>query len=98
MEMKVLQLKLIDSARFMATSLSNLADNLTEGIHKIKCKDCNCLLQYESAKENSIKCKCLSCNKNYTNKIDEELKRDSWMNGKSLMKHCCLKKKNFIAT
>ena len=81
MEMKVLQLKLIDSARFMATSLSNLADNLTEGIHKIKCKDCNCLLQYESAKENSIKCKCSSCNKNYTNKIDEELKKrfmDEW--------------------
>ena len=33
-----------DSARFMTTSLSNLADNLGEGIHKIKCKDCNCFL------------------------------------------------------
>ena len=29
-------MKFIDSARFMATSLSNLADNLKEGIHKIK--------------------------------------------------------------
>ena len=27
--------KFIDSARFMASSLSNLSDNLTEGIHKI---------------------------------------------------------------
>ena len=28
----------IDSARFMARSLSNLVNNLSEGIHKIKCK------------------------------------------------------------
>ena len=33
------KIEFIDSGRFMATSLSNLADNLTEGIHKIKCKD-----------------------------------------------------------
>ena len=33
--------KFIDSARFMATSLSNLVDNLTEAVHKIKCKDCD---------------------------------------------------------
>ena len=26
----------------MATLLSNLIDNLTEGIHKIKYKDCDC--------------------------------------------------------
>ena len=31
----------IDSARFMAKSVSNLVDNLTNGIHKIKCKDCD---------------------------------------------------------
>ena len=48
----------------MATSLSNLVDNLAEGIHKIKCKDCNCFLEYESVKENSIK----SCNKDYSDK------------------------------
>ena len=30
--------KFIDSARFMVTSLSNLVNNLEEGIHKIKCK------------------------------------------------------------
>ena len=34
----------IDSARFMTNSLSNLANNLTEGIQKIKCKDCDCFL------------------------------------------------------
>ena len=31
-------LQFIDSARFMASSLSNLVHNLSEGIHKIKCK------------------------------------------------------------
>ena len=30
--------------------------------------------EYESVQENSIKYKCLSCNKKYSNKIDEELK------------------------
>ena len=59
------KMKFIDSARFMATSLSNLADNLTEGIHKIKCKDCDCFLEYESVKDNLIKYKCLSSNKNH---------------------------------
>ena len=33
------KLKFIDSTRFMASSLSNLAGNLPEEIHKIKCKD-----------------------------------------------------------
>ena len=33
-----------DNARFMVTSLSNLVDNLAEGIHKIKCKDCDYFL------------------------------------------------------
>ena len=27
--------------RFMATLLSKLVENLTKGIHKIKCKDCD---------------------------------------------------------
>ena len=31
-------LKFIDSTRFMASSSSNLVNNLSEGIHRIKCK------------------------------------------------------------
>ena len=58
----------------MATSLSNLVDNLTEVIHKIKCKDSDCFLEYESAKDNLVKYKCLSCNKDHSNKLDEKLK------------------------
>ena len=42
---KSYKIKFLDSVRFMATSLSNLADNLTEGTHKIKCKDCDCFLK-----------------------------------------------------
>ena len=59
----------------MASSLSNPVVNLTEGIHKVKCKDCDCFIEYESVKGNLIKYKCLSCNKNYYNKIDEELEK-----------------------
>ena len=68
-------MKFMDSARFMAPSLSNLVDNLTEGIHKIKCKDCDCFLEFESVKDNSIKYKCFSYNRNYSIKFDEELKK-----------------------
>ena len=58
----------------MATLLSKIVDNLTVGVNKIKCKDCDCFLEYKIVKDNLIKHKCLSCNKNYSNKVDEELK------------------------
>ena len=56
----------------MATSLSNLVDNLAEGIHKIKHKDCDCFLAYENVKDNSINYKSPSCNKRYSKKLHEE--------------------------
>ena len=59
------KIKCIDSMRFVATSLINLADNLMEGIRKSRCKDCNCFLEYESVKNSLVKYKCLSCNKEY---------------------------------
>ena len=69
------KIKFIDSARFMAISLSNLVSNLAERIHKIKCKACNCLLEYKRVNDNLIKYKCLSCNKNYSYKINQKLKK-----------------------
>ena len=53
------------------TSISNLVDNLPEEIHKFKCKDCECFLEYETVKDSSIKYKSLSCYKSYLHKIDE---------------------------
>ena len=44
----------------MESSLSNLVDNRSERIHKIKCKDCNCFLEYESVNDNLMNYKCLS--------------------------------------
>ena len=63
------KIKFIDSARFMANSLSNLVDNLVEGIRKSNCKYCDYFLEYESVKDNLRKYKWLSCNKDYSNKI-----------------------------
>ena len=52
------KIKFIDSARFMASSLSNLVHNLAERIHNTKCKDWDCFLEYESVRDNLIKHKC----------------------------------------
>ena len=56
----------------MAISLLDLVDDLIEGIHK--CEECDCFLNNESVKDNLIKHKCLSCNKDYSNKFDEKSK------------------------
>ena len=69
------KIKHFDSLRFMESSLSNLVGNLAEGIHKTKCKDCDSFLEYESVKDNLMKYKCLPCKKNYSNKLDEKLKK-----------------------
>ena len=44
------KIKFIDSAKFMASSSSNL----TEGTHKIKCKNCDCFSEYKRVKGNLI--------------------------------------------
>ena len=46
------KIQFTDSTRFMASSLSSVALLLTkflaERIHKFKCEDCDCFLEYES--------------------------------------------------
>ena len=65
----------IDSARFMiASSISNLVNNLSEEIHRIKCKYHKKLLEYTNFKYVLIEYKCLCCNKNYHHKFDEKSK------------------------
>ena len=39
------KIKFIDSCRFMSSSLSNLVDNLSKGVHSDKCTDCKSCLQ-----------------------------------------------------
>ena len=62
----------IGTDRFMMSSLSNLVYNLAEVIRTIRSKECGYFLEYESVNDDIIKHKCLSCIKNYSNKIDEE--------------------------
>ena len=65
----------------MASLLLNLVKNLSERVHRIKCKFvrkdkkceirefifkyCNCFLEYMNFKYDLIESRCLSCNKNY---------------------------------
>ena len=79
-------LQFIDSARLMARSLSNLVNNLSDGIHKFKCKNghkdkkcetcgikykyCNCLLEQENVKVDLIEHECLFSNKNHQHKFE----------------------------
>ena len=74
-------LQFIDSARLITISLSNLVNNLSEGIHRIKCKYghddkkcgtcgikfkyCEFFVEYINLKDDLIEYKCLCCNKNY---------------------------------
>ena len=83
-------LQLIDSKKIMASSLPNLVNNLSEGIHRGKCKfehdhkKCetfgikykygDCFFEYMNFKGDLIECKCFCCNKNYQHKFDEKLK------------------------
>ena len=73
----------------MASSLLNLVNNLSEGIHKIQCKYgnddkkfatcrikykyCDCFLEYANFKDGLTEYKCLCCNKNHQQKFDEKL-------------------------
>ena len=83
-------LPFIDSAKFMASSLSNPVNNLSEGIRRIKCKlghdnkkcetcrikynYCDCFLEYTKFKDDLIEYKYLCRNKNCQNKFAKKLK------------------------
>ena len=49
------KIKFIDSSRFMSSSLSNLVDKLSEGLHSDKCIDCKSCLGYVSVKRVALK-------------------------------------------
>ena len=74
----------------MASSLSNLVNNFSEGNYEIKCKyerddkkcetfgttykACHSFLEYTKFKDDLLEYKCFCCNKNYQQKFDEKLK------------------------
>ena len=83
------RLKIFDSARFMASSLSNLFNNRSQVIHKIKYKTdamikyvklgelnvsiLTVFFGYTNFKDGLIEYKCLCCNKNYQQMFYEKL-------------------------
>ena len=69
------RLKFIDSFRFMSTSLSSIADNLSEKLHSDKCKDCKSELDYMLIKKNKLILQCLACKKNYKKDYKELIKK-----------------------
>ena len=58
----------------MSSSLSKLADNLSEGIHNNKCSDCESNLDYIKIKKNEkLLLKCFNCNIYYKKKFNKDL-------------------------
>ena len=58
----------------MSSSLSSkLVDNLSEGIHKNKCLDCNSCLDYIKIKNERLLLKCFNCNTYYKKKFNKDL-------------------------
>ena len=69
----IYKIKFINSIRFMSSSLSNLVDNLSEGLHNDKCIDRKSCLDYMSAKYDQLIFRCFECKKNYQKDFNKEL-------------------------
>ena len=67
------KIKFIHSFRFMSSSLSNLVDNLSEGLHNDRCIDCKSCLDYTTTKDEQLICRCFECKKNYKKDFNREL-------------------------
>ena len=52
------KIKFIDSYRFMSSTLSNLVDNLSEGLHNDRCIDCKSCLDYMTTTDEQLIFRC----------------------------------------
>ena len=57
----------------MSSSLSNLVDNLSEGLHNNKCLDCESCLDYIRTKNEKLILKCFNCKTYYEKDYNKEL-------------------------
>ena len=57
------KIKFVDRYRFMATSLSNLVNNLFEGVHNDKCTNYKSCLGYITTKDERLVFRCFRCKK-----------------------------------
>ena len=67
------KIEFIDSYRFMASSLSKLAHNLSAGIHNNKCVNCNSCLDYIKIKNEKLILECYNCKQRYRKKLKKSL-------------------------
>ena len=67
------KIKFIDSFRFVATSLSKLVNNLTEGIHNDKCNKCESNLCFVNAMNETLTFECVDCKKEYKKDLNKKL-------------------------
>ena len=59
------KIKFVNRFRFMSSSLSNLVDNLSEGLHRDECTDCKSFLDYMITKDDHLIFRCFEYKKNY---------------------------------
>ena len=57
----------------MSTSLSNLVNNLSEGLHNDRCIDCKSCLDYMTTKDEQLIFRCFSCKRNYEKNFNKDL-------------------------
>ena len=57
----------------MSTSLSSLADNLSDGFHSNKCIDCRSSLDYMITRDDQLIFRCFECKKNYQKDFNKDL-------------------------